>query len=121
MADPLQNLPPPVAAALQRGNVIEAIKLLRQQKPQMGLAEARALIEALQKQANVKVNVKTSVTTNVHHANKPHAPQPHAAPHPSMNPYASPGEVPRTSNVAAFVGVVVAIIVVVAAALYFGS
>ena len=50
MAEPGKTLPPDVAAALSRGNVIEAIKLLRT-KHTVGLAEARALLEALQKQA----------------------------------------------------------------------
>ena len=118
MADPVQSLPPQVSAALQRGNLIEAIKLLRQHRPQMGLVEAKALIDALQKQANVKVNVKTHVTTDVHHDSRPHTP-PTAAPHASMNPFASPGEVPRGSNMAAFVGIVVALLVVVGAAVYF--
>src|SRR5947207_10484099 len=103
MTDPLHDLPPQVAAAFQRGNLIEAIKILRKQRPQMGLAEAKALIEALQQQGQVKANVKTHVTTDVHHANKPHTPPAHAAPLPSMNPYATPGEVPRGSHSAALV------------------
>ena len=133
MAESLYNLPPQVVSALQRGNLVEAIKILRQHRPQMGLAEAKALIDALQKQANVKVNVKTNVTANVRQAAKPqaapmarastphahHAPNPHAGPAPSMDPHVSPGEVPRTSNTAAFVAVVVAIVVVIAAAEYF--
>jgi len=130
MADPLQNLPPQVTAALERGNLIHAIKLLREQRPQMGLAEAKALLEALQKQGNAKVIVKTNVSTSVQHAAKPHAaPVPHAPgpqghrqhadPPPSMDPHVSPGEVPRTSNSAAFFGVVVAIAAVIAAAAFF--
>lgn len=119
MADPLYSLPPQVVAAFQRGNVIEAIKLLRQHRPQLGLAEAKALIEALQKQANVKVNVKTHVTTDVHHTSKPHGPHAHASPPPSMNPYATPGEVPRGGNAAAALAIVVGIVIVVVAATYF--
>jgi len=127
MADPLQSLPPQVAAALQRGNVIEAIKLLRQQRPQMGLVEAKALIEALQKQGSAKVIVKPNVSTSVHHDSKPHGPA-HSAPHPtpsaphhSMNPYVSPGEEPRTSHFAAVVAIAVALVIVIAAASYFAG
>ncbi len=118
MTDPLQGLPPQVNAALQRGNLIQAIKLLREQRPQLGLAEAKALIEALQKQGPVKVNVKTHVTANVHHAGKPHAP-PHAMPAPSMNPHETPGEMPRGGNGAAFVAIIIGIVIVLVAATYF--
>lgn len=129
MADPLQSLPPQVSAALERGNVIQAIKLLREHRPQMGLAEAKALIDALQKQANVKVIVKPNVSTSVHHASKPHSPAahaaahsaPHAPPRPSMDPYASPGEVPRGSHMAAFVAILIGVVIVIAAAAYFGK
>lgn len=119
MADPLYSLPPQVVAAFQRGNVIEAIKLLRQHRPQLGLAEAKALIEALQKQANVKVDVKTHVTPGVHHASKPHGPQAHSTPTPSMSPHATPGEVPRGSNAAAALAIIVGIVIVAIAATYF--
>jgi hypothetical protein len=40
---------------------------------------------------------------------------------PSMDPHISPGEVPRTSSGAAFAMVVIAIVVVIAAAVYFGN
>ena len=118
MDDPRTSLPPQVTEALQRGNLIEAIKYLREHKPQMGLAEAKALIEALQKQGGVKVNVKTNVTTNVRHASKPHSP-PHATPSASMNPHATPGEVPRGGHGAALLAIIVGIVVVIIAATYF--
>ena len=119
MADPLYSLPPPVVAAFQRGNVVEAIKLLRQHRPQLGLAEAKALVDALQKQGQARVNVKTQVTTSVHHDSKPHAP-PHAPPDPAtMNPHVTPGEVPRGGNAAAGIAIIVGIIVVLIAATYF--
>ena len=123
--DPRQNLPPQVADALAKGNLIAAIKYLREQKPNLGLAEAKALIEAIQRQqgGNVKMNVKAAVKTaasaTAHPHSTPHSP-PHAAMTPSMDPHVSPGEVPRTSSGAAFAMVVVAIVVVIAAAVYFG-
>ena len=131
--DPRQNLPPQVADALAKGNLIAAIKYLREQKPNLGLAEAKALIEAIQRQqgGNVKVNVKTNVKAGAHAAMNPHStPQSaaHSTPHspshapaaPSMDPHVSPGEMPRTSGSAGFAMLVVAIAVVIAAAVYFG-
>ena len=123
MADPVPpSIPPQVRAALERGNLIEAIKLMRQQMPQLGLAEAKALIEALQKQG-VKVNVQTHVKTTVgkspgatvmHHE---HAPMPTGLPH--GTPGLSPGEVPRMSPSAGLVGAIIAVVAVIAAAIYF--
>jgi len=120
MTDPLYSLPPPVVAAFQRGNVVEAIKLLRQHRPQLGLAEAKALVDALQKQGQARVNVKAQVTTSVHHDSKPHTPPAHAPLNPAaMNPHVTPGEVPRGGNAAAGIAIIVGIIVVVIAATYF--
>ena len=94
-----RNLPPEVADALAKGNVIEALKIVRQQK-NIGLAEAKSLLEALQKQGNVKVNVKTTVRTTRRPAGNPVAEQ-----HPGL----SPGEVPRGGA-----GPAIAVIVLVA-------
>ena len=129
--NPLHNLPYQVTAALQQGNLIEAIKQLRQHKPQMGLAEAKALIEALQRQAQaggVKAAVKTeaktvakavaagAMTPHVHpHA---HVPPPEGLPPPGSN--LSVGEVPRTGSAPGFLILIVAIAVVAGAAVYFG-
>ena len=127
--DPRQNLPPQVADAIAKGNLIAAIKYLREQKPNLGLAEAKALIEAIQRQqgGNVKMNVKTAVkaaaSPGMHQHSPPQSPPhspPHAAMTPSMDPHISPGEMPRTSSGAAFAVMVVAIVVVLAAAVYFG-
>jgi hypothetical protein len=127
--DPRQNLPPQVADALAKGNLIAAIKYLREQKPNLGLAEAKALIEAIQRQqgGNVKMNVKTAVkaaaSPGMHQHSPPQSPPhspPHAAMTPSMDPHISPGEMPRTSGSAGFAMLVVAIAVVIAAAVYFG-
>ena len=121
MADP-HNIPPQVIQAVQRGNLVEAIKQLRQFKPQLGLAEAKALIEAIQRQANVppivqKAEARVAAKLTTHdptmHAHAPHVP---AA---NMNPHVSPGEVPRTHGTG-FLFFVVAIAVVVLAAMYFG-
>jgi hypothetical protein len=116
MADP-HNIPPQVIQAVQRGNLIEAIKQLRQHKPQLGLAEAKALIEAIQKQATPMVqNAQARVEGKMH----AHAPTHHAIPTSAMNPNVSPGEMPRSGGTSAFAVLVIAIAVVVAAALYFG-
>jgi len=119
-----------VADALAKGNLVAAIKYLREQKPNLGLAEAKALIEAIQRQqgGNVKVNVKATAHTamNPHSTpqsaahSTPHSPS-HAPATPSMDPHVSPGEMPRTSGSAGFAMLVVAIAVVIAAALYFGK
>jgi hypothetical protein len=127
--DPRQNLPPQVADALAKGNLIAAIKYLREQKPNLGLAEAKALIEAIQRQqgGNVKMNIKTAVkaaaSPGMHQHSPPQSPPhspPHAAMTPSMDPHISPGEMPRTSGSAGFAMLVIAIAVVIAAAVYFG-
>jgi hypothetical protein len=118
------NLPPQVTQALQRGNVIEAIKLLRQHMPQLGLAEAKAMLDALQKEA-VKVQAQAKAQTAAQHAqHNPHVSRPHAPAHTPIVPPSpsdlSPGEMPRTSSGAVFAGIFVAIVVVLAAAVYFG-
>ena len=131
MSDPRQNLPPQVADALAKGNLVAAIKYLREQKPNLGLAEAKALIEAIQRQqqgGNLKVNVKATAhaAMNPHSTpqsaahSTPHSPS-HAPATPSMDPHVSPGEMPRTSGSAGFAMLVVAIAVVIAAAVYFGK
>ena len=115
MADP-HNIPPQVMQAVQRGNLIEAIKYMRQHKPQLGLAEAKALIEAIQKQGAPMVqNAQARVEGKMH----THAQTHHAVPSASMNPNTSPGEVPRTGSGPVFAVMVIAIAVVVAAAVYF--
>ena len=125
MAD-THNIPPQVLQAVQRGNLIDAIKFLRQHKPQLGLAEAKALIEAIQRQANVPALVQKA-QARVEGAMHPHGPAhpPHGPAHPipssMMNPHVSPGEVPRTSSGSVFAVMVIAIVVVVAAAVYFGK
>lgn len=121
MAD-THNIPPQVIQAVQRGNLIEAIKQLRQHKPQLGLAEAKALIEAIQKQGVPPVVQKAQARVEgaMHaHAAHPHSPA-HPIPSSMMNPNVSPGEVPRTGSGSVFAGMVIAIVVVLAAALYFG-
>jgi hypothetical protein len=125
---PRQNIPPQIADALAKGNLIQAIKLMREQQPSLGLAEAKALVEAIQRQqGNLKVNVKATAhaAMNPHSTpqsaahSTPHSPS-HAPAAPSMDPHVSPGEMPRTSGSAGFAMLVVAIAVVIAAALYFG-
>ena len=108
MADP-QHLPPEVADALAKGHVIEAIKLLRQQR-NLGLAEAKALVDAaLQKQGDVKVNMKT----NVRAVSRP-APRAGMERHPGL----SPGEVPRRSTGAMIAVIFLLALVVIGAGVY---
>jgi len=108
MDDP-QNLPPEVADALAKGNLIEAIKLLRQ-RTNLGLAEAKDLIVALQKQGNVKVGMTT-------HSRK--VPGPAHREGIQHRPGLSPGEVPRRSGGAIAVAIVLAALVAIGAAAYF--
>ena len=130
--NPLHNLPYQVTAAIQQGNLVAAIKALREHKPNMGLAEAKALIEALQKQAqpggsNVRTAVKAQATAAVKtaaargmtpHVHAPsQVPPPEGMPPPGSN--LSMGEVPRTASGPAFLILVVAIAVVISAAVYF--
>lgn len=82
MADIPTQLPPEVAKALAEGNLIEAMKLLRERYKGVGLAEARGLLEALQKQgrATASVNARTRAPALLR---------------PRYGPKLSPGEVPR--------------------------
>jgi hypothetical protein len=120
MADLPKQLPPDVAAALARGNLIEAIKLLRG-KYNIGLAEAKAFLDAVQKQAQAGAAATTAARAKTHAAMTPmHAQHQHSVavlPHPS---HLSPGEVPRTSSGALFAAVLVAIVFVIGAVIYFG-
>ena len=129
MAEPLKTIPPDVAAALSRGNVIEAIKLLRS-KYNVGLAEARALLEALQKhaQAQGKAGAKAAsaarTEASMHRPSAghpamhaPHAHQHHVAVMPDSS-HLSPGEVPNTSSGALFAAVVIAVLFVLGVAFY---
>ena len=109
MANP-QDLPPEAADALARGNVIEAIRILRQQK-NIGLAEAKGLLEAMQRQGNVKVNVTTNMRTV---ARRPAAPGPGFEQHAGL----SPGEVPRGGGLSAVAVVVLLVVIAVGAAIW---
>ena len=118
MADLPQQLPPDVAAALSRGNVIEAIKLLRT-KHNIGLAEAKSLLEALQKQTQAGTAAASAARAKVHAAMTPmHAQQHHVAVAPELS-HLSPGEVPRAGSGAIFAAVLLAIMFVLGAAFYF--
>ena len=123
MADLPRQLPPDVAAALSRGNLIEAIKLLRG-KYNIGLAEAKAFLEAVQKQAQAGATAATAARAKAHatmtplqaHAHHQHQHAVAVAPHPS---HLSPGEMPRTSSGALFAAIVLAIFFVLGVAFYF--
>ena len=119
MADP--QVPPEIAAALEKGNLIEAIKLLRQQKG-VGLAEAKGMIEALQRQAaasggNVKVNVKTTVRTTAAPIRRVRSPRPVAG---QGESHLSPGQVARGGNSALAIAVIVVIGLAIAGAIVAG-
>jgi hypothetical protein len=77
------TLPLEAIAALRRGDKIEAIKLLRE-KSGMGLAEAKAMVDAFDK---VRVGVGTVKMVLRPNAGGDHNTQPHAG--------LSPGEMPR--------------------------
>ena len=117
MAEPLKTLPPDVAAALSRGNVIEAIKLLRT-KYNVGLAEARALLEALQKQAQAGTAAATAARVKVHASMTPMKATHHEAAPPPRPSDLSPGEMPRTTGAALFAAVVLAALFVLGVAFY---
>jgi|SRR4051812_4544139 hypothetical protein len=120
MADLPKQLPPDVAAALSRGNLIEAIKLLRG-KYNIGLAEAKALLEALQKQAHANPGAQAKGSAPRTSGGFHPAPHQHAAAVVHTDPHLSPGEVPRTSSGAVFAMVIVAVLFVLGAAFYFSA
>jgi hypothetical protein len=108
------NLPPNVVEALQKGNKIEAIKLLRQMT-KMGLAEAKSMIEMQAQAASRPAAAKPASSPAVTHST-PHVP-PHATVPPvTLNGSAglSPGEVPRTPG-GGISFLVLAVIAVIAA------
>lgn len=128
MAELPKTLPPDVAQALARGNVIEAIRLLRT-KHGVGLAEARQFLESLQKQAQA-AKAKAQAGAGAHagaathagaHAH-PHFPAHHQKPHTAAtlhtDPHLSPGEVPNTTSGALFAAVVIAVLFVLGVAFY---
>ena len=96
------TLPPEAVAALRSGNKIEAIKLIRE-KSGIGLAEAKAVVDAFDRVRGVAAGAKVGMQAKVTAAD-PHAPQ---------RAGLSPGEVPRGSGSWKF-AVAIAIVVVLA-------
>ena len=95
-------------AALRSGTKIEAIKLMRE-KSGIGLAEAKAVVEAFEKVSNIAGNTKVVMKQAI--AVKRGAPVHVEAPRDGL----SPGEVPRAAGpwkvaVAIVVAIVVAIL-----------
>ena len=90
----VENVPPDVLDALKAGNKIEAIKRFRVATG-LGLAEAKAVIEALEGQPNVK-KVSISVTTSIKR-------------NPGVAARLAPGQVPKGDN-KALAAVVLAIV-----------
>jgi hypothetical protein len=100
MLPPNTPVPPDVANALRRGNLIEALKLLRKAQG-LGLAEAKALLDA-HLRAEAASQKKAGTTTR-------RAAYPTAM---SRDSHLSPGEVPRTAGSGFWV-----VVVMIAAAL----
>lgn len=112
------TFPPAVLEALKRGNKIEAIKLLRQ-VTKMGLAETKALVDAIESQRTAggpgAPNRTTSASAGAAQPSiriRQH-PTHHYVPHSKSG--LSPGEVPRTGASLGWLWVVL----VVAAAVVF--
>ncbi|HEX3062617.1 MAG TPA: hypothetical protein VHP55_08085 [Usitatibacter sp.] len=102
------TVPPEAVAALRSGNKIEAIRLMRE-KSGIGLAEAKAVVEAFEKVSAIPRNAKISMTSAV--SVKRVAPAALDSPPAGL----SPGEEPRAAAtwkvaVAIAVAVVVAIL-----------
>lgn len=92
-------------AALRGGNKVEAIKLMRE-KSGIGLAEAKAVVEAFEKVSNMAGNAKVVMKKTV--AAKRGDPVHVASPRDGL----SPGEVPRTGGAwKAALAIVVAVVV----------
>ena len=92
------SFPPAVLEALKRGNKIEAIKLLRQ-VTKMGLAETKALVDAIDAQKTAGgPGAPARTTSNPGPASiKIHAHRtPHYVPHSKSG--LSPGEVPHAGG-----------------------
>ena len=127
MADLPRQLPPDVAAALARGNMIEAIKLLRG-KYNVGLAEAKALLVALQKQAQAAAQgaaqgaAQQAPPKPAQHSKvgmQPGHHHPHTAETLHIDPNLSPGEVRGDSTGGIFAAVIVAVFFVLGVMFYF--
>lgn len=117
MSTPQRQLPPGVIEALKAGNKIEAIRILRD-STKMGLAEAKAAVEMLDKMKGVvgaaqAIAKASSVTKNV----RPVKMQPKPSATPLRRPGMSPGEVPRESSGA--LGIAILVIVGLTVALSF--
>ena len=122
MADLPKQLPPDVAAALSSGNLIEAIKLLRgKYKYNIGLAEAKAFLETMHKQAEARAQMQAPGKPAQHAQAGMRAGHhtPHTAATLHADPHLSPGEVPRSSSGALFAALVVAIVFVIGTTIYF--
>ncbi len=100
MTKPIPNLPPEAAAALAKGHLLEAVKILRAASP-MGLGEAKTVIEwhirhnlaRPQSQASSPPRPVAGPTGMKLHAVK-HHPTVHAPGRPGL----SPGEQSRTGG-----------------------
>jgi len=103
------SLPANVVEALRRGNKIEAIKLLRA-ATQVGLAEAKGVIDALESHAKATRAAQGKAPVS---APARQVPTPQVQRRPREDDL-GPGEVPRASPGAAAIAIVIAIIALVA-------
>jgi hypothetical protein len=106
------TFPPAVLEALKRGNKIEAIKLLRQ-VTKMGLAETKALVDAIDAQKTAGGPGAPARSTGPVRAVsiRPQSPSSHYVPHSRSG--LSPGEVPDRSGHFGWLFVLLAGVVVV--------
>ncbi|MBC8022636.1 MAG: hypothetical protein H7Y14_05930 [Burkholderiales bacterium] len=118
MADLPKQLPPDVAQALARGNLVEAIKLLRT-KHNIGLAEAKGLLDAIQNQAKAGAAAATAARSKAQATMHPMHAHQHEVALPPDPSHLSPGEMPRSSSGAVFAMVVVVIAFAIGVAMYF--
>lgn len=111
-------LPPEVVNALSRGNLVEAIKLLRKTHPHMGLAEAKALLDAVANLApKPPPHAPAGKASHAGGLQASHASAPkHDVVHIPRRPGLSPGEVPRSSSAAG--GMALLVVAVLAVLLY---
>jgi hypothetical protein len=113
------TLPPDAAAALSTGNKIEAIKLVRQSM-NLGLAEAKAVVEAYESAAARSHAQTRADGTSDDMPIRGDAPRRAIAPGYVKRVGMSPGEVARGNNALQFVFFIVAIVVAIGAYIKFG-
>jgi len=103
MAANSDQFPPQVADLIARGKLIDAIKLLRQAKG-LGLADAKAAIDAARARAGLMVDAPKAPPAAARHGDG-------RSPFHSSRHGLAPGEVPRGSEWPVLVALIVLVIV----------